>query len=82
MNKGELYTNLNNQERLILGFTPSREVAFATRGGNTNNDYDRCQIQPIDTFNQQARFSKNVTPTELARVLNKFASYINAYSIR
>lgn len=82
MNKGDLYVTPNNQHRLVIGSTPSGNIAFATRGGNTNHDYNQCQIQPPATFSVEGTLNITVAPTEIARVEALFANYIAANSIR
>ncbi len=82
MNKGDLYVTPNNQHRIIIGNTPQGDVAFATRGGNTSQDYNHCQIQPPAIFAAQGTFSGAVALAELARVEALFANYIDANGIR
>ncbi|MNY28647.1 hypothetical protein D3C86_1626340 [compost metagenome] len=82
MNAGDLYTTPNNQHRLVLGQTANGDVAFATRGGNTQHDYNQCQVQPTATFGSQATLAHAVDAAELTRVQAKFAPYITANGIR
>ena len=82
MNKGDLYVTPNNQHRLVIGSTPSGDIAFATRGGNTTHDYNHCQIQPSAKFAGEGSLTQTVAPAEIARVEALFANYIAANSIR
>lgn len=82
MNKADLYVTPNNQHRLVIGTTPTGDIAFATRGGNTSHAYNHCQIQPPSTFAVEGNFKQTVAPDEIARVEALFANYIAANSIR
>jgi len=82
MNKGDLYVTPNNQHRLVIGSTPSGDIAFATRGGNTTHDYNQCQIQSSATFAVEGTLNKTVAPAEIARVEAIFANYIAANNIQ
>lgn len=82
MNAGDLYATPTNQHRLVLDRTLTGDIAFATRGGNTQHDYNPCQVQPMATFGSEAAMIQAVPPTELARVQLKFAPYIVANGIR
>jgi hypothetical protein len=82
MNKGDLYVTPNNQHRLVIGNTLGGDIAFATRGGNTNHDYNQCQIQPPAKFSVEGTLNQTVAPAEIARVEAIFANYIATNSIR
>lgn len=82
MNKGELYVTEGNQERLVIGQTPAGDVAYASRGGNIQNDYNSCQIVSKATFQGACRYERTVSATELARVQNLFAGFIAANNIK
>ena len=82
MNKADLYKTPTDQERLVIGKTANGDIAFATRGGNTTQDYNHCQIQPPTTFSSEAAFVRTVPVAEIARVEQKFANYISANSIQ
>jgi len=82
LNTGDLYATPENQERLVLGQTEDGNIAFATRGGNTQHDYDRCQIQRPEVFTAEATLVNTVVTDELARVQSKFAPWLAAKNIR
>lgn len=82
MNKGDLYVTPNNQHRLVNGNSPSGDIAFATRGGNTTHDYNQWQIKPPAKFSIECVLNKTVSPTKIPRVEALFANYIAANSIR
>lgn len=81
MRAGDLYVTPTKQRRLIIGTTPTGDIAFATRGEQVIPDYSNCQIQPPDTFAQEGLFEKSVSAAELARVREKFANYRAANGI-
>jgi hypothetical protein len=82
MNAGDLYVTPTKQERLIVGIASNGDTAFATRGGNTTHDYDRCEMNAPAKFSAGATLARNVGVTELARVRAKFAPYIVANKIK
>ena len=82
MSKGDLYVTPNNQHRLVIGSTPSGDIAFATRGGNTTHDYNQCQIQTPEKFAGEGTLNQTVAPAEIARIEAIFANYIAANDIR
>jgi hypothetical protein len=83
MNKGDLFVTPTNQERLIIGTTKDGSLVYATRGGNTTHDYDRCEIQTPERFSSVVeKMLRTVNEKELNRVREKFANYIKAKEIQ
>ncbi|MGH8492530.1 MAG: hypothetical protein ACRERR_05420 [Moraxellaceae bacterium] len=76
MNKGEVFATPSNQHRFVLGLTPTGDVAFATRGGNTLHDYNHCQIQTQETFLSECASLYVASTEEAQRILTKFSNYM------
>jgi hypothetical protein len=75
MNKGELHKTPNNQHRAILGITPDGGIVFATRGGNVPHDYDSCQVQSSEKFEEEAEYVGVIPTPDFQRIEEKFKNY-------
>lgn len=76
MSKGELYATPENQYRIVLGHTPSGDVAFAVRGADAHWDYDHSEIRQRGTFDREGAYLWMEHADEVERVCRLFEHFI------